>query len=121
MFLKQYMWPENWRTGQTEVSVDPLTVRFLLLFVPAPILPALSFFLAISDQIGGAIIAGIFSLINTVLLAVLTVRISRSRRNGHDVESDSDDERRTPSGVSGNQLRPADVDSGPSGVGDEGS
>jgi hypothetical protein len=50
-----------------------------MLFVPAPILPFVALWLALSDQISGAVIAGVFSLINTVLLAVLTVRVRRNR------------------------------------------
>ena len=64
--------------------MDPLTARTLFLLVPAPLWPPLTFFLAVSDQIGGAIVAGTFSLINTVLLAVLTVRLAQRRKRDKD-------------------------------------
>jgi len=69
----------------------PLLSRFVLyaLFPPSALGPPLTYFLAISDQIGGAVIAGVFSLLNTALLVVLTVRL-RTRRNADEPEEELD-------------------------------
>jgi len=68
-----------------------LTSRLLLyaLFPPSALGPPLTYFLAISDQIGGAVIAGVFSLLNTALLVVLTVRL-RIRRKDDEPEEELD-------------------------------